>query len=228
MTRSQVLDRPLNRTTVADRPVVAPRGRDRANAPVRARRGGDVLPRGAVPAPVQGPAQESDALGDDAFSRTLYERHGTVLLSFVVQLCGGDRYRAEDVVQETAVRAWQHRGILDPTTDQVRTWLFTVAHRLVIDHHRARQARPKEVADEPEEPAVPDPADRVVTLRAVLETMTELTVQQREVLIYTYYAGYSVEQTAAALGLAPGTVKSRAHYAMRALRASLRAQAVMD
>jgi RNA polymerase sigma-70 factor (ECF subfamily) len=75
---------------------------------------------------------------------------------------------------------------------------------------------------------VPDPSDQVVTLRAVLGAMTELTVPQREVLIYTYYIGYSVEQTAAVLGLAPGTVKSRVHYAMRALRASLRAQAVMD
>src|SRR3569833_3198614 len=192
MTRSQVLDRPLNRTPVVDVPVPG-----------------------------------ADTLRDDAFSRTLYERHGTVLLSFVLQVCNGDRYRAEDVVQETVVRAWQHRQILDPTTDRVRTWLFTVAHRLVIDQHRARQARPKEVPDEPDEPAVPVPADRVVTLRAVLEAMTELTEQQREILIYTHYLGYSVEQTAAVFSLAPGTVKSRVHYAMRALRASLRALAVM-
>jgi RNA polymerase sigma-70 factor (ECF subfamily) len=206
MTRSRVLDRP---------PAVARR------APATRRRD---VPR--VPPP------QRDAARDDAFSRTLYERHGTVLLSFVVRLCNGDRYRAEDIVQETAVRAWQHRGILDPTTDRVRTWLFTVAHRLVIDHHRAGQSRPKEVVDdepaEPAEPAVPDPAERVVTLRAVFEAMTELTAQQREILIYAYYLGYSVEQTANALGLAPGTVKSRAHYAMRALRASLRDRAVMD
>jgi RNA polymerase sigma-70 factor (ECF subfamily) len=202
MTRSRLLDRP----PAAARGVPAPRRHE--------------VPRAPVP--------QRDTAGDDAFSRTLYERHGTVLLSFAVQLCNGDRYRAEDIVQETAVRAWQHRGILDPTTDRVRTWLFTVAHRLVIDHHRARQARPQEVGDEPAETVVPDPADQVVTLRAVLETMTELTEQQREILIYTYYIGYSVEQTANALGIAPGTVKSRAHYAMRTLRASLRAKAVMD
>ncbi|GAA4496985.1 hypothetical protein GCM10023191_039800 [Actinoallomurus oryzae] len=247
MTRSQVLDRPLNRTVVAPRPVRPAQDHDVTPGPEPVRSEpvgpGPVGPEPVRSEPVRSESVRSepvrsepepvpealgDALGDDAFSRTLFERHGTVLLSFAVQLCGGDRYRAEDVVQETAVRAWQHRGILDPTTDRVRTWLFTVAHRLVIDHHRARQARPKEVADEPEEPAVPDPADRLVTLRAVLETMTELTEQQREVLIYTYYVGYSVEQTAAVLGLPPGTVKSRAHYAMRALRASLRAQAVMD
>ncbi|WP_433190325.1 sigma-70 family RNA polymerase sigma factor [Actinoallomurus sp. CA-150999] len=203
MSRIRVLDRP----PMVTRSVVMPRWRG--------------VPR--VPAPKHDPAH------DDAFSRTLYERHGTVLLNFALRLCNGDRHRAEDIVQETAVRAWQHREILDPTTDRVRTWLFTVAHRLVIDHHRARQARPNEVGDDqPEERAVPDPAERVVTLRAVLEAMSELTEQQREVLIYTYYLGYGVEQTAAALGLAPGTVKSRAHYAMRALRACLRARAVMD
>jgi RNA polymerase sigma-70 factor, ECF subfamily len=170
-----------------------------------------------------------EAVGDDAFSRTLYERHGRVLLNFAVQLCDGDRYRAEDVVQETAVRAWQHRSDLDPTTDRVRTWLFTVAHRIVIDHHRARQARPKEVGEEePADAAAPDPADRVVTLRIVLEAMAELTEGQREVLIYTYYLGYSVEQTGRTLGLAPGTVKSRAHYAIRSLREALRDRVTLD
>jgi RNA polymerase sigma-70 factor (ECF subfamily) len=217
MTRSQVLDRPLNRTVVAARSAPPAQGRD--------------VPPGLVPQrPVaQRTVPRPDAVRDDAFSRMLYERHGTVLFSFAVQLCGGDQHRAEDVVQETAVRAWQHQGILDPANDRVRTWLFTVAHRIVIDHHRARQARPNEIGDEEsDELSVPDPADRVVALRAVLEAMTELTEQQREVLIYTYYAGYSVEQTAALLGVAPGTVKSRAHYALRALRASLCAQAVMD
>jgi RNA polymerase sigma-70 factor (ECF subfamily) len=198
MTRSQVLGRPLNRTAVAPRPVPAPRDRDM-------------------------PVSRPGAVQDDAFSRTLYERHGTVLLSFAVQLCDGDRHRAEDVVQETAVRAWQHQGILDPTTDRVRTWLFTVAHRIVIDHHRARQSRPKEIGEEePIDSVAPDLADRVVNLRVVLEAMADLTEGQREVLIYTHYLGYSMAQTGRALGLAAGTVKSRAHYAIRTLREALR------
>jgi RNA polymerase sigma-70 factor (ECF subfamily) len=248
MTRSQVLDRSPNRTLVTGLPVSAPRGCDLADEQVSASRGRDAsedrvfvprgrdvaqeqlsAPRGGDDMPSREPVPERDAIRDDAFSRVLYERHGTVLLSFAVQLCDGDRHRAEDVVQETAVRAWQHQGILDPTTDRVRTWLFTVAHRIVIDHHRARQARPKEVGEEkPADSASPDPADRVVTLRVVLEAMSDLSEGQREVLIYTYYLGYSVDQTARALGLAPGTVKSRAHYAMRELRASLREHAVME
>jgi RNA polymerase sigma-70 factor (ECF subfamily) len=217
MTHSQVLDRPLNRTAIVTRPVLAPRGID--------------VPELTVPRPdaVRPDAARDDAARDDAFSRTLYERHGTVLLSFAVRLCDGDRHRAEDVVQETAVRAWQHQGILDPTTDRVRTWLFTVAHRIAIDHHRARLARPKEVGEEePPDSAAPDPADRVVTLRVVLEAMAELTEGQREVLIYTYYLGYSMEQTARELGLALGTVKSRVHYSIRALREALRDRAMMD
>ncbi|MEV0403187.1 sigma-70 family RNA polymerase sigma factor [Actinoallomurus sp. NPDC050550] len=177
-------------------------------------------PRGPVPGP--------NAVRDDAFSRTLYERHGTALYSFAIKLCDGDRHRAEDVVQETAVRAWQHQGILDPTTDRIRTWLFTVAHRIVIDHHRARQARPREVGEEPTESAAPDPAERVVTVRVLREAMADLTESQREVLIYTHYLDHSVDQTARALGLAPGTVKSRAHYAIRALREALRDRALLD
>lgn len=169
------------------------------------------------------------AAREDAFSRTLYERHAEVLLSFAVRLCDGDWHLAEDVVQETALRAWQNRAVLDPATNDVRTWLFTIARRIVIDHHRARQARPKEVGGSRfEEVAVPDSAELVVTLRAVLPSMTELSRQQCEVLLYSYYLGCSVRQTAAALSLAPGTVKSRAHYALRALRASLRRRAVID
>jgi RNA polymerase sigma-70 factor (ECF subfamily) len=58
--------------------------------------------------------------------------------------------------------------------------------------------------------------------------MAELTEGQREVLIYTYYLGHSMEQTGRALGLAPGTVKSRAHYAIRELREALRDRTMMD
>ena len=79
--------------------------------------------------------------------RALYDRHAPVLLAYSMRLTDGDRARAEDIVQETLLRAWRNLDRLDEDTGPVRPWLFTVAQRLAIDAHRARRARPPEVGD---------------------------------------------------------------------------------
>ena len=58
-----------------------------------------------------------------------------------LRLTGGDRGRAEDVVQETMLRAWRHPEALDPARGEIRPWLFTVARRIAIDAHRAALVR---------------------------------------------------------------------------------------
>ncbi|MFJ9562785.1 sigma-70 family RNA polymerase sigma factor [Streptomyces fuscichromogenes] len=164
----------------------------------------------------------------DAFARTLYEEHGAVLLHFATRLCNGDRHYAEDIVQETAVRAWRHQGMLDPASDQVRSWLFTVIRNLVIDHHRARQSRPTEISEmELMDLSMPDMTEQTVALWMVGEAMADLSDQQRQILIRMYYLGDSVAQTSRDLGIPPGTVKSRAYYAVRALREKLRGRGVL-
>src|SRR3954467_8953686 len=85
---------------------------------------------------------------EDSALRALYEQHAPPLLAYAVRLCGGDRGRAEDVVQETLLRAWRHPQALDPERGPVRSWLFTVARNVAVDAHRARKARPIEVGDE--------------------------------------------------------------------------------
>lgn len=162
---------------------------------------------------------------DDDFLRRLYEQHGSVMLRFAARLLGGDWHRAEDVLQEAALRAWRHAPVLDPTAEALRPWLFTVVRNLVIDDHRARQARPPELGDRAvTEHAVLDQVDHVLTMQVVIEGLEELPVRQREVLIHMYYLGHSVAQTAEALGIPPGTVKSRTYHAMRALREALAAR----
>ncbi|MFI6686526.1 sigma-70 family RNA polymerase sigma factor [Streptomyces sp. NPDC050485] len=159
---------------------------------------------------------------DEEFLRALYERHGSVLLRFATRLLGGDWHRAEDVLQEAAIRAWQHAAQLGPTADALRPWLFHVVRNLVIDGYRGRQARPPEdqVPDVTHLP-VADGVDHALTKRVVVDAMRDLAPLQREVLLHVYYLGRSVNQTARALGVPPGTVKSRTHYAMRALRSGL-------
>lgn len=151
----------------------------------------------------------------------LQREHGRPLFALLVRLCDGDRQRAEDLVQETLVRAWQHPEALRAENfDSVRPWLLTVARRLAIDARRARQARPAEVGDAVLENArvISDHAERAAATLDVREAVKTLTPEHREVLVLVYFQGASVTEAATALGIPPGTVKSRAYYALRALR----------
>lgn len=155
--------------------------------------------------------------------RALYEAHAPVLLSYALRLTDGDRTRAEDIVQETLVRAWRNLDRIDPDGDRpVRPWLFTVAQHLAVDAHRARRARPTEVGDAalgvlPGLDQIEATLDRIV----VTEALHALSREHRAVIVETYYRGRSVAEAARVLGIPPGTVKSRCYYALRALRLAL-------
>ncbi|MFC9973793.1 sigma-70 family RNA polymerase sigma factor [Spirillospora sp. NPDC127200] len=154
--------------------------------------------------------------------RALYDEHGGPLLGYVLRLIGGDRAQAEDVVQETLLRAWRHPEAL--AGRPVRPWLFTVARNLVVDAHRARRARPPETGIDDQVAMIAtgtDEIDRALESWTVAEALAELSPQHRAVLVQTYYRGLSVAEAAKALGVPPGTVKSRTYYALRALRLAL-------
>lgn len=160
------------------------------------------------------------APGED-FVRSLYEEHGRSLLAYAVRLTA-DRAAAEDVVQETLLRAWKHADDLRDNVGSVRGWLLTVARNIITDRARARAVRPTEVNQQVDVPAPQrDHADDVVDAMTVLGAMDRLSPDQRAVLVEVYYRGRTVNETAAVLGIAPGTVKSRTYHAVRALRATL-------
>ncbi|OKI05326.1 RNA polymerase subunit sigma [Streptomyces sp. CB02923] len=164
---------------------------------------------------------------DEELMRALYEEHAGPLLAFVLRLVAGDRHRAEDVVQETLLRAWRNAGQLQRATGSVRPWLVTVARRIVIDSHRSRQARPQEVDAAPLEsmPAA-DEIDRALRLMTITEALGDLSAAHREALIETYFKGRTVSEAAEVLRVPAGTVRSRVFYALRSLKLSLEERGV--
>jgi len=156
--------------------------------------------------------------------QALHDEHAAALWAFSLRLTGGDRQAAEDVVQETLLRAWQHPDSPAFTSEQqgaARGWLYTVARRIVIDEWRSRRSRPERlVSDVPEQPGT-DATDALVESRLITDAMLQLTPEHRAVLVEMFYRRSSVRETAERLGIAEGTVKSRTHYALRALKLAL-------
>lgn len=162
-------------------------------------------------------------VGDEQLLRELFDEHASALLAYALRLTDGDRGRAEDVVQETLLRAWRHPEAMHPERGAQRPWLFAVARRLAVDAHRRRVARPPEVGDEGLA-VVPDPVDeveRALESWLVADALRALSPAHREVLLHTYYYGRTVSEAAQELGVPAGTVKSRTHYALQALRLAL-------
>jgi RNA polymerase sigma-70 factor (ECF subfamily) len=164
-------------------------------------------------------AQTTESPGQDLME-ILYRDYYTPLLAFAMRLTGGQRQWAEDVVQETLLRAWRNAAELDPDGRSLMPWLGTVARRIVID------ARPAEVAHELPEVPVDDQTERLLRTVTVTEALQALTPAHREVLVETFLKDRTVNQAADNLGVPVGTVKSRVYYALRALRLALEERGV--
>jgi len=174
------------------------------------------VPTGSAPAAVEGTATPSG----DGSMRVLYEEHHGPLLRYVSGLIRGDRQRAEDFVQETLVRAWLSTANQPPGWSPSRAWLMRVAHNLVIDW--ARRERPHtEITHEhalEQHAETVDPMSQAVQRRFMVHALSRLSHPHREVLFYVYVLGCTGSDAADALGIPPGTVKSRTHHAIRELR----------
>ncbi|MET9076170.1 sigma-70 family RNA polymerase sigma factor [Streptomyces sp. NPDC004232] len=168
---------------------------------------------------------------DEELIRTLYAEHAGPLFHYALRLTSGDRQWAEDVVQETLLRAWRHPAAFEPRRGSARAWLFTVARHLVIDAHRARQARPAETGGDAldrvaERTAGEDRIEQALQSWAVADAVRTLSADHRAVLVETYYRGRTMAEAADVLGIPLGTVKSRTYYALHALRLALQERGI--
>ncbi len=151
--------------------------------------------------------------GDEAAFERLHAAHTPALLRFVERLLGADRMAAEDVVQDTWVRALTGlAGFRHEST--FRTWLHAMALNVVREHWRRHRRRDHEEFTDvwPDRETTPDVA---IDLEAALG---HLPSGRRTVVLLHDLEGYSHEEIGEMLGIAAGTSKSQLHDARRQLR----------
>lgn len=161
--------------------------------------------------------------GDVTAFETLYERYGRLVFSLCLRLLH-DLLDAEEVTQEAFLRVWCQATRYDSARGSAATWLLTITHRLVIDHVRRRRGDAIPSSPDVDDVAalcLDDPADRAVTQAVgslVRGAIRELSLEQRQALWLTYFAGHTHREAADALALPLGTVKSRVRLALQNLR----------
>jgi RNA polymerase sigma factor (sigma-70 family) len=164
-----------------------------------------------------------DADAATAFTRRFQARVYGLVLTIV-----RDEGTAEDVAQETFVRAWRHAGTYDPRRGRVATWLLTIARNLAIDVIRGKKAEPLDpelvaatlqraggAGSPADERSPPDERERVRT------AIAELPDEQRRALFLAAYLGRTAQEIGELEGIPLGTAKTRIRTAMLKLRDSL-------
>jgi RNA polymerase sigma-70 factor (ECF subfamily) len=156
---------------------------------------------------------------DEDVVAAIYRDHGTALRRFVLS-ASRDPQLAEDVVQETVLRVWQQAPEI---TGSLRSYLFRTARNIMIDNYRKAQRRPAEALER----ELIDPAEAVERVDELLnrvlmeEALLRLSSDHRDVLVALHYRRFTVNEASVQLNIPSGTVKSRAFYAIRALRTIL-------
>ncbi|WP_330290922.1 sigma-70 family RNA polymerase sigma factor [Streptomyces sp. NBC_00576] len=154
------------------------------------------------------------------------ERYRARLLRYVYRFTSGDRHRAEDIVQETMLRAWLAADLDRHDEDRRIAWLYRVARNLAVDAHRRDRAIPVGVIPDgmvhrPD--SAGDLADGVATRQVVRLALAGLSPEHREVLFHIHLRDHTRAEAARTIGVPQGTVKSRNHYALLALRDQIQA-----
>lgn len=156
----------------------------------------------------------------DELLQALHDLHGPALTRFVARMTHDPSF-AEDIVQEALLRAWKRPEILAQSDDAARAWLFTVARNLVIDDRRSARYRREISTDVLPETGGSDETNSALDAWILSDALSSLSVQHRSAIVSSYYLGHSIAEIARQEGVPEGTIKSRLHYALRALRLSL-------
>jgi RNA polymerase sigma-70 factor, ECF subfamily len=148
-------------------------------------------------------------------------RHRRTMFRFATTLSSLDD--AEDIVQDALARAWEKRSHYDPAKGSLQSWLLAI----VADQARSRWRRPTPIWDQISLSLAAEPvqSDSTMDLRSLVQA---LPARQRAAVILHHFVDLPVDEVAALLGRAPGTVKSALHDARRTLARELGASYARD
>lgn len=180
------------------------------------------------------PQQQAAALvqamarGDRRALAGLIDLHGRGLTLVATRYLGRED-EAEEVVQDTFLRAWRHAGRYDPARAQVRTWLWRITVNLCIDRHR-RNALRRFIGLDDAAMQVADPAPTAATrtehrqrLDQTREAIAQLPGRQRMALLLSAVAALDTGEIAEAMQTSPGAVEQLLVRARKGLRRTLEA-----
>jgi RNA polymerase sigma-70 factor (ECF subfamily) len=161
-----------------------------------------------------------DPAGNESRMQEIFTANVRPLRRFLLRQTHGHAETAEDLLQETMLRAWRKVDELPDNPESIRRWLFTVARNLAIDAARARQSRPVEVCGEDVTwvRSAEDTFDGLLDRAALRQALLQLSPEHRTVLVALYYRDASVAEAAEGIGIPEGTVRSRSFYALRTVR----------
>ena len=185
----------------------------------------------AMPTLADGALLERVAGGDtDAFT-TLYRRYERPVFAMLLRLAGGQRALAEEWLQEAFTRVWLGAGTHDPSRGEVRPWIYKVALNTARSEMARKRYRaphvsldeagldlPDERAGEKRVAAGLDEARRATAVAAALQRLPDF---MREVIVLRCSRELSFAEIAEVTGAPQGTLKSRFHRAVAALREAL-------
>lgn len=166
---------------------------------------------------------------DEAAFSELVERHLGAVYSFVVRFVG-DQHDAEDIVQETFLKAWKSAKSYREEASKFKTWVLRIARNTAIDHLRKKKHIPFSAFDTEEgvnvlAETVPDSEElpdeklaKAMDAESLTHAMQSLSPESREILLLHYTNGLTFLEIGEMLGQPQNTVKSRHHRAVLSLR----------
>lgn len=186
-----------------------------------------------APAPPIGAPNSDDDLmqlvadGNHEAFAALYDRISGRVLGLVQRVLI-DPAQSQEVAQDVFLEVWQQASRFDRARGKAVSWILTVAHRRAIDRVRSSQTsrdRDYAVGIRDYESSVDDVAESTevrMEHQRVVDAMSRLTAAQRNTLELTYFQGLTTSEAARVAGVPLGTMKSRLHYSLIALRTQLK------
>lgn len=149
----------------------------------------------------------------------IFDAHGGSIFGFIYNRVGRHKELAEDIAQEVFVRAWRERANFDPAKGGIKTWLFTIARNLVIDHYRAQARRQIDsLENAPESSAVTHTSEADLLMHFLTGKLPELSDDDCELITLRYIEQLELEEVAELIGKSYNATKVAVHRALYKLR----------